>query len=152
MIKLKLWVELLLHKYRIFIYFALAPDFIDLATVRLSLQNFINEKIQLSKPIRVIFVAGLDLFNRCHGMNRLRQSFMGGVAVVYRSGENKSLIQSIIDQNPSKLYFISLDNEDQNDISSTLIRQKLQLNEDCSHLTYKSVLQFLQMTQINKSP
>jgi nicotinic acid mononucleotide adenylyltransferase len=74
---------------------------------------------------------------------------MGGVAVVYRSGQNQSLIQSIMKQNPSKLYFISSDDQS-DDISSTLIRQKLQLNEDCEHLTYKSVLQFLQFNKINK--
>lgn len=85
-------------------------------------------------------------------MNGLRQSHMGGVAVVYRKGENKSLIQSTINQNTSKTYFILLDNQDENDlnedISSTLIRKKLQTNQDCSHLTYKSVLEYLQMIQI----
>jgi len=134
-----------------FFYF-LASYFIDLATVTLNLQNFINQKIKSSKPIRVIYVAGLDLFNRCNGLFGLRKSGMGGVAVVYRYGENKSLIKSILDQNSSKLYFISLDDENQlNDISSTLIRQKLQFNEDCSHLTYKSVLEHLQMTSIQKN-
>jgi len=124
-----------------------------LGTVTLNLQNFLNQKIKLEKPIRVIYVAGLDLFNRCHGMRSLRQPYMGGVAVVYRYGQNKSLIKSIIDQNPSKVYFVSLDDNDQNqsyDISSTLIRKKLQTNEDCSHLTYKSVLEYLQMT-LNKT-
>jgi len=121
-----------------------------LGTVTLELQNFLNQKIKLGKPIRVIYVVGLDLFNRCNGMRSLRQPYMGGVAVVYRYGQNKSLIKSMIDQNSSKVYFVSLDDNDQNesyDISSTLIRQKLQNNEDCSHLTYKSVLEYLQMTK-----
>ena len=71
-----------------------------------SLQQFLNEKIRLDKPIRVIYVAGLDLFNRCHGMNGLREKDVGGVAVVYRIGQDSSLIQSILQENPSKLYFI----------------------------------------------
>ncbi len=127
----------------------LASNFIDLRRVTLSLQNFLNENIKLEKSIRVIYVAGLDLFNRCNGMHGLRQSNVGGLAVVYRYGENKSLIQSIINQNSSKLYFILLEDQNQNEISSTLIRRKLQINEDCSHLTYKSVLEYLRMTPIN---
>ncbi|CAF1179141.1 unnamed protein product [Adineta steineri] len=123
----------------------LASNFINLNKVASSLQMFLNEKIRLDKPIKVIYVAGLDLFNRCKGMNGLRQGTMGGVAVVYRYGQDKSLIQSFIKENTRKLYFIALDEDNiQNDISSTLIRQKLKSNENCSHLTYNSVLQFLQ--------
>jgi nicotinic acid mononucleotide adenylyltransferase len=82
----------------------------------------------------------------------LRQPHMGGVAVVYRLGENTSLVKSIVNQNHSKVWFIPVDDKDENelnDISSTLIRRKLRLNEDCSHLTYKSVLEYLRMTPIN---
>lgn len=118
-----------------------------------SLQQFVNKSLKLAKPIRVILVAGLDLFNRCGGLRFLQVAPLGGVAVIYRSGENKSLIQSIIDKNPPKLYFISLDNNDAGqlvDTSSTLIRQRLRLNKDCSHLTYNSVLQRLQMYEMEK--
>ena len=111
-----------------------------------SLQQFLNEKFRLDKPIRVIYVAGLDLFNRCHGMNGLREKDIGGVAVVYRIGQDSSLIQSILQENPSKLYFIpssDVDSDQSIDISSTLIRTNLQTNQDCSHLTYPSVLQYL---------
>jgi nicotinic acid mononucleotide adenylyltransferase len=55
------------------------------------------------------------------------------IAVVYRYGENQSLHKSIINEN------------ELNDISSTLIREKLQMNEVCEHLIYKSVLEYLQM-------
>jgi hypothetical protein len=47
---------------------------------------FINEMLKLERPIRVIYVAGLDLFNDCHGMKGMQQSPWNGVAVVYRSG------------------------------------------------------------------
>ncbi|CAF1356537.1 unnamed protein product [Rotaria sordida] len=101
----------------------------------------------MEKAIRVIYVASLDLFNRCHGMNSLGQSHIGGVVVVYRYGQNTSRIKSFIDKNSLKISFILLDNQDDYksyDISSTLIRQKLKLNENCSHLTYNSVLEYLQ--------
>jgi nicotinic acid mononucleotide adenylyltransferase len=78
-----------------------------------------------------------------NGLISLWQSYLGGIAVVYRYGENQSLNKSIINENTFKLYFIALN--DKNDISSTLIREKLQMNEDCEHLIYKSVLEYLQM-------
>ncbi|CAF1376230.1 unnamed protein product [Rotaria sordida] len=118
-----------------------------LNNVTYSLQEFINKNFNMEKAIRVIYVAGLDLFNRCHGMNFLGQSHIGGVVVVYRYGQNTSRIKSFIDKNSLKISFILLDNQDDYksyDISSTLIRQKLKLNENCSRLTYNSVLEYLQ--------
>lgn len=81
-----------------------------------------------------------------------RNSQTGGVAVIHRSGEGQALIKSILRQNPQQLYFISVDScnpEEFTDISSTLIRRKLRLNEDCSHLTYPSVLNSLQMKKMD---
>jgi nicotinic acid mononucleotide adenylyltransferase len=104
--------------------------------------------VKLSKPIRVIYVAGLDLFNRCSGMSSLRRSPMGGVAVVYRGGEDKSLVQSFINQNLPNVCFIDIE-DDLNHISSTLIRQRMKSNENCSHLTYQSVLEYLQFIKID---
>lgn len=131
---------------------AFAPTFITLKNVTLSLQTYLNEQIHLDKPIRVIYVAGLDLFNRCNGMHSLRDKHMGGVAVVYRIGQDSALIESLIKQNPLKLYFIPLDDDTNQsiDISSTLIRTNLQNNQDCSHLTYLSVLQYLQFISNQK--
>lgn len=119
----------------------------------MSLQSFLNEKLGSDKPVRVIYVAGLDLFNRCNGFFGLRDGRTGGVAVIYRSGENQSLIQTELRQRPSNLYFISIDSHDRNqfsDVSSTLIRKKLRLNEDCSHLTYHSVLNHLRMDKMDQ--
>lgn len=130
----------------------LARAFISLRTVTISLQDFLNKEFKLNKPIRVIYVAGLDLFNRCNGFHSLTNGQTGGVAVIYRSGETQSLIQSILRQTPKNLYFVSVDSYDPEaftDISSTLIRRKLRLNEDCSHLTYHSVLNSLQMKKID---
>ena len=117
-----------------------------------SLQNFINQKFNLGKPIRVIYVAGLDLFNRCHGMRGLRSSNMGGVAVVYRSGQETYRITSDDSQcDPKVFYVCSNDNNmetsslEYEDISSTLIRKRLIDNQNCDHLTFKSVLEHMKM-------
>jgi hypothetical protein len=52
---------------------------------------------------------------------------MADFALVYQYGQNKSLIQSLINQYYKNVYFILLDdkdNEQLNDISSTLIKFK----------------------------
>ena len=133
-------------------FWFLAHSFINLRTVTVDLQRFLNENFKLDKPIRVIYVAGLDLFNRCNGFHSLTNGQTGGVAVIYRSGENQSLIRSGFAQGRQNLYFISVDSCDPDqftDISSTSIRRKLRLNEDCSHLTYHSVLNSLQMKKLD---
>ena len=97
-----------------------------------SLQTFINEKVNWPKPIRIIYVAGLDLFDRCHGMRALRSPQMGGVAVIHRSGSNNSLIKSTKEQPDPKVFYVSSNDDDldvsssqSEDISSTLIRKRL---------------------------
>jgi nicotinic acid mononucleotide adenylyltransferase len=101
--------------------------------------------------VRVIYVAGLDLFNRCGGMHSLRKSSLAGVAVVYRPGQNKNLMTSTRAQNDPNVFYISDNEEDVKtsiDISSTLIRKKLKNNEACEHLTYSSVLDYLKMVPL----
>ena len=134
----------------------LAPRFVDLLNVTLSLQIFINENLKPLRPIRVIYVAGLDLFNRCRGMEPLRAHHMGGVAVVYRQGESHCLLTSTAIQNDSKVFHVSHNDEDSmdtsttetEDISSTLIRKRLKINDVCEHLTYKSVLDYLKLNKL----
>lgn len=46
-------------------------------------------------------------------MYSLREKNIGGIAVVYRNGQNSSLVESLIKENPSKLYFIPLDDPNQ---------------------------------------
>ncbi|CAF0987155.1 unnamed protein product [Adineta ricciae] len=125
-----------------------APKFISLSKVTLSLQMFINEVIQLEKPIRVIYVAGLDLFNRCHGMVAMREAPWNGVAVVYRSGEKESLIQSSHSISNERLFYVRDDTPENqaeavSQISSTQIRQMIKNGQSCHNLTYQSVLDYL---------
>ncbi|CAF3231268.1 unnamed protein product [Rotaria socialis] len=125
----------------------MAPGFVHLVSVAHSLQQFINQHLNLPKPVRVIYVAGLDLFNRCYGMGTLRKSPLGGVAVVYRLGQNNSVLKSTNAMNDPRVFYVC-DNDDEmdtsssesEDISSTLIRKRLKDNENCDDLTFKSVL------------
>ena len=125
----------------------------SLFKVTLSLQIFINEMLKLETPIRVIFVAGLDLFNACHGMKGMQQSPWNGIAVVYRSGEQEHLIKSMHSLTSEKLYYVRDDSPDNqtealNQISSTQIRQMMKNGQSCEHLTYSSVLNYLKMISI----
>ncbi|CAF1457330.1 unnamed protein product [Rotaria sp. Silwood1] len=131
----------------------MAPQLISLLKVTLSLQMFINEMVKLERPIRVIYVAGLDLFNDCHGMKGMQQSPWNGIAVVYRSGEQEDLIKSMHSLTSEKLYYVRDDSPDNqteglNQISSTQIRQMMKNEQSCEHLTYSSVLNYLKMISI----
>ncbi|CAF3523915.1 unnamed protein product, partial [Rotaria sp. Silwood2] len=134
------------------------PRFIDLASVTYSLQVFINQKLNLPKPVRVIYVAGLDLFNRCYGMKSLRAPKMGGIAVVYRPGQDDRLITSTHAQGNSKVFYVCANDDDMDtsssdidDISSTLIRKRYKNNENCEHLTFKSVLDHMEIISSKKN-
>lgn len=117
-----------------------------------SLKRFVNDQVPLAEPIRVLYVAGLDLFNRCGGMLGLRQRGLDGLVVVYRHGEKLDLIETILKNDSTKVAFIPFDERDRlqsHDVSSTLIRKRLLAKEDCSHLTYHSVLQHLQFRSLS---
>jgi nicotinic acid mononucleotide adenylyltransferase len=114
---------------------------------------FINEMLKLERPICVIYVTGLDLFNDCHGMKGMQQSPWNGVAVVYRFGGQEHLIQSMHSLTSEKLYYVRDDSPDNqtealNQISSTQIRQMMKNGQSCEHLTYSSVLNYLKMISI----
>ncbi|CAF1518373.1 unnamed protein product [Rotaria sordida] len=133
----------------------MAPNFISLGQVTLSLKMFINTVLNLPKPVRVIYIAGLDLFNRCHGMHRLRTPDRDGVAVVYRSGEEEHLVRSVQSPHLDKVYYVKNDSTDNeisalSDISSTQIRRMLKDGQSCEHLTYPSVLNYLKLIPLEK--
>lgn len=100
--------------------------------------------LKVERPIRVIFVAGLDLFNAFGGLRGLQQAPLNGAAVVYRSGEQEDLINSMHSSTAEKLYYVRDDSPD-NQISSTQIRQMIKNGQSCEHLTYSSVLHHLKM-------
>ncbi|CAF0890068.1 unnamed protein product [Didymodactylos carnosus] len=125
----------------------MAHKFVRFSNVACSLQNFINDKLKLPRYVRVIYVSGLDLFNRCGGIRQLRKSNMG-VAVVYRPGEHENLVKT----NDPNLFYVPIDDEAKlaiQDVSSTKIRHNLKNNVPCDQLTYTSVLDYLKMIPIS---
>jgi nicotinic acid mononucleotide adenylyltransferase len=79
-----------------------------------------------------------------------------GLAVVYRPAQDKKLITSTTIQNNPNVFYVPENEEDEktltiksNDISSTLIRQELKNKEDCEHLTYPSVLDYLKTISLD---
>lgn len=130
---------------------SLAPKFISLKDVSFSLKIFINGVLALPKPVKVIFIAGLDLFNRCNGMDGLRTKDRDGVAVVYRSGEEERNVAFLRSLHGSKIYYIKDDNPINgvsasvlNEISSTKIREKFYDRSYCEQLTYRCVIDYLE--------
>lgn len=98
----------------------------------------------LHEPIQVIFVAGLDLFNRCNGMSKMLKSPFDGVVVVYRSGENTKFITHAQASTSLKIFYISNDeicdeaNVHLGEISSSKIRK----DSSNGNLTFPSVLDY----------
>ncbi|CAF0722466.1 unnamed protein product [Adineta steineri] len=107
--------------------------------------------LKLERPIRVIFVAGLDLLNKCYGLKGMLQTPYNGIAVVYRSGEEEHLIKSMCSTTSEKLYYVRDDTfenqiEALNEISSIQIRQMIKNGQSCEHLTFLSVLKLNTVT------
>lgn len=129
-----------------------------MASITLSLQMFINQKLNLPKPVRVIYVAGLDLFNRCWGLRKFRAHPFNGVAVISRPGQEEKMLASTNALHDPLVYYITVNDDDMDsstsdteDISSTLIRKRLKENKDCQHLTFQSVLDHMEVISAKKN-
>ena len=97
--------------------------------------------MHLPQLIIVIYVAGLDLFNRCNGIQRLRSPHRAHVAVVYWSGENEALVQRAQTEHTCGQRFIGIGIE----------RHMLKDGQSSKHLTYPLVLKYLEMTSLQQT-
>ncbi|CAF1247185.1 unnamed protein product [Didymodactylos carnosus] len=126
-----------------------ADDFIDFPEVcelfHERLNNLVvKEKKLLVKQIRVIYVCGLDHFNKCSSVRGLAKDHLG-VAVIYRPGYNEHMIKHVL-ENSKNIFYIPFTDEERHelkDISSTLIRNNYSTNQSCDSLTYPSVIEHL---------
>ncbi|CAF2412518.1 unnamed protein product [Rotaria sp. Silwood2] len=126
-------------------------EFVDFDEVTLNLADFLNSELYeseklLKHPLKVVYVCGLDHFNKCPYVRQLATKENVACAVLYRPGASDSLIKSLETKSPN-LYYIALDDERETlvNISSTVIRQHYNSAKiDLTQFTYPCVIQFLE--------
>lgn len=86
-------------------------------------QTLVNEKRLLKNPLRVIYVCGLDHFNKCSYVQTMAKQKNIGFAVVYRSGYDETEIRDLT--KPPGAIYIPLTGErgPLSNVSSTEIRK-----------------------------
>lgn len=133
--------------------------FVDFDEVTISLEKFLNRTqttpdLTDARPIQVIYVCGLDHFNKCSHVAYLAKEKNIACAVIYRHGASDDHIQRMR-HSSSNIYYIPLgDNQmNLNDISSTAIRKHYQNGDYTSlgQLTYSSVVRYYQQLPGSKS-
>lgn len=112
--------------------------FIGFPKVTKSLDQQLQDEFPLAN-LKVIFLCGADLIIRCGGFTKVGSN---SVVVVGRAGYNE-LLQDFISKSPNghELYYVILEKDD---ISSTLIRERLKEGKPIMDLTFRSVETFLQ--------
>jgi len=92
------------------------------------------------ETFRVMYLCGADLILRCNGMSSAGKF---SIVAVGRPGYSEPL-QKLINCNSKmkELFFVSKDTED---ISSTLIRERLAEGKSVDDLTFKSVAEYLKL-------
>jgi len=109
--------------------------FITFYKVLEAVNNTLKEKFP-DTIISIMYLCGADLIIRCNGMDTVGEF---GVVAVGRPGYSDS-VKKILTESASKLYFVA---EDTEDISSTLIRNKIKNNEPIDDLTFPGVTQYM---------
>ncbi|UJR11533.1 hypothetical protein I4U23_015714 [Adineta vaga] len=102
--------------------------FVDFGPVTENLRDFLNTTLVeqgnvLKYPLRVIYVCGLDHYNKCSYVERMTQQNNMSCAIVFRRGYDEQQISSSL--KTSSVIYISLSKERTklSDVSSTQIRQ-----------------------------
>ncbi|CAF1403417.1 unnamed protein product [Rotaria sordida] len=126
--------------------------FVDFDEVSMSFAEFLNyelcgpEKL-LKHPLKIVYICGLDHFNKCPYVTQLVTAENVTCAVIYRPGASDSRIKNFEETLPN-LYYIPLADERETlvDISSTAIRQQHHnpTKTDLTGLTYQCVIDFLE--------
>ena len=122
--------------------------FADFDEVTISLAKFLENESSTNQkfprhPLTVVYVCGLDHFNKCPYVASLAKHENIACAVIYRPGAVDNGIKD-----SSDIYYITLDDERDTliDISSTAIRDRYRNrnNTDTNDGIYKCVSSFLQ--------
>ena len=124
--------------------------FVDFDEISRTLAEFLNDQLYKTKgifeyPLLVIYVCGLDHFNKCYYVASLPKEEYLGYAVIYRSGADDREINRQI-EGSHKAYYIPLTDERSTlvDISSTSIRQQQDKDStDLEQFTFPLVCAYL---------
>ncbi len=132
--------------------------FVDFDTVSENLAEFLNSTLcgpnkLLEYPLKVVYVCGLDHFNKCSYVVRLAKQKNMACAIIYRPGAIEDHIKAVQDR-LSNVYYITLENDRETltDISSTAIRKQYQTsnNIDFDELSYPCVTTYYKKKFDNK--
>ncbi|CAF1215965.1 unnamed protein product [Rotaria sordida] len=126
--------------------------FVDFGPVTENLCDFLNDTLVhqdkfLKHPLRVVYVCGLDHFNKCSYLERMAKQKNMACAVVFRSGYNEQHIHQSI--RSTDVIYVKLEKERDKivDISSTQIRQYFQnptsRTTDIDQFIYPNVYEYM---------
>lgn len=131
--------------------------FVDFDEVSRTLARFLNHHLVkemrlLTYPLKVVYVCGLDHFNKCPYAARLAHDENMACAIIYRPDAVDKRIQSSV-ETTQNLYYISLENKRETlvDISSTAIRKYFSGSNNINLLdyTYQCVIDYLEKKYSN---
>ena len=108
-----------------------AGGFVDFAPVAESFRDFLNytlveqERI-LKHRLSIVYVCGLDHFNKCSDVRKMAELDNIIPAIVFRNGNDEQMITSVC-KSPKIIYVpLTRDRKKMIDVSSTQIRQYFQ--------------------------
>lgn len=117
--------------------------FVDFDVVTKQLGQFLNSSsFSLKNPLKVVYICGLDHFNRCPYVAHIAEQPNLACVVIYRPGADEERIRRLETRNPNVYYLDLKDLRDKlEDISSTMIRNGNP--NHLRHLTYDIVIEYL---------
>lgn len=117
--------------------------FVDFDVVTKRFGEFLNSFSSSEKnPLKVVYICGLDHFNRCSYVAQIAEQANLACVVIYRPGANEEKIRKLETTNSNVYYFDLKDSrETLEDISSTMIRNGNR--NHLKHFTYDAVIEYL---------
>ncbi len=105
-----------------------ADGFVDFEPVTENFRDFLNNTLVeqenfLKYPVRVVYVCGLDHFNKCSYVERMAKQNNMACAVVYRVGYEEKQIRRSVESSGAIYIPLAKERTKLADVSSTLIRQ-----------------------------
>jgi len=108
-----------------------SPNFVNFDVVTENLRDFLNNSLWkrdnfLKHPLTVVYVCGLDHYNKCQEIDILVKQNHVAVGVIHRLNQDERNVQRF-NQLPNAFYIPLINNRNKNqDLSSTQIRNHYQ--------------------------